>query len=445
MPTTPAAARKNNPWPGLIALLLIVIGFSIIPIRNTFDAYKSQNNKDYSRWWQAAQAVRHDEPLFPPGLHQSFIYPPASAVLFYTPLSFAGITAMAIAVILIGYLSYVVAIALSVRYAAGSAGGQNPLVYILPVAVTIPFVFDIFNLGQPNLMLLAAMLGGFLMLDRGKWLASGALFAFATVLKAFPLTVIVYLLWRREFKTAAAMLVLTAIMLVVLPLPVRGVNTHLTETRTWLDAMILGTGGDKLANQPDRAFKFGNQSLMSVVHRLTRPVDTVYTRDRADGFRINLLDLSPTGSFAVFAIIAGALGVWYLWAMPDRRARTGQAGGRARGLEYAILLIMIVMFSPKAGTYYYCWLIPGLAILTQRVIEAPAGSVRKRVLTGALIACIAVMATALAQAFDRFETQALGATMWGAFILLVTLLGILWTDTHRAHGELGATPREVPA
>jgi len=37
--------------------------------------------------------------------------------------------------------------------------------------------------------------------------------------------------------------------------------------------MLLSTSGERLANQPDRAFRSGNQSMMSVTHRLMRDVE----------------------------------------------------------------------------------------------------------------------------------------------------------------------------
>ena len=59
-------------------------------------------------------AVRSGEAVYPPGIDQVFIYPPASAVLFYTPLSFLGFPAMVVIVCLIAFASYLAAVALSV-------------------------------------------------------------------------------------------------------------------------------------------------------------------------------------------------------------------------------------------------------------------------------------------------------------------------------------------
>ena len=68
---------------------------------------------------------------------------------------------------------------------AGSGHRPGPWLEALPGFVTVTFVFDMFDLGQPNLVLLALMLYGFWLLrDRRGWMA-GSMFALATAIKVF--------------------------------------------------------------------------------------------------------------------------------------------------------------------------------------------------------------------------------------------------------------------
>ncbi len=405
-------------WPLLLLIILIGVGFSATPVIKTFT--KPDNNKDYSRWWRAAEDVRRGNPLLAPA-EQSFIYPPASAVVFYAPLSFLGRTGMATALCVINIGAHIAVLLLSAGYATQRERNPHPLVYLVPLVVALPYVWDTYFLGQPNLVLLAAMLAGFRLLDRAGWgpVLAGGVFGAAAVAKAFPATVIGYLVWRRLWTAAAAMVLATLLVLLVAPGFVRGFEANARETWTWVDRMILSTSGEKLANQSSRAFRPGNQSMMSVVHRLTRDVE-----DGPGGqpeFRVNVLALSPAGSFLVFAGFAGGLCLAFASALPARARRTA----RTTAVEYAILLVLITLFSPKAGSYYYCWSMPGLAVITAEWLRAPAGSWLRRLLLGGLILTVGVMASALSQLFDADLPQLLGATFWGSFLMVLMLLGLL--------------------
>lgn len=408
----------------IVVMLLIAIGFSVMPMVNSIR--KPKANKDYSRWWSAATMVRNDQAMYPPDLtvFTGFIYPPAIAVTFYTPLSLLGFPIMVGLLCLLTSIGHVVSVFASVYFATGRWRDQHWLIYAVPIAVTVPFVSDIYFLGQFNLTMLAMMLVGFIMLESRRWIWAGILFAFPTSAKAFPLTILGYLVWRRRWWATFSMLAALFVMVIAAPALVRGVDRHLQESWTWLDRMVLSSSSTNLANQPERAFRAGNQSLVSVVNRLTRPTEPPGPADSdPDNFNANLIDIGPNGSFIVFASVAAAFCLAYILAMPRRDQRTR----RTAGMEYAIVLLLIVIFSPKAGTYYYCWTIPALAIITAEALGATPGSARRKLILTGLLASIGIMATALTQAFNIPGPQTYGATLWGGVALLITLLALLWT------------------
>jgi glycosyl transferase family 87 len=92
---------------------------------------------------------------------------------------------------------------------------------------------------QATALLLACMLAAFLALRQNKDRTAGALFAFATACKAFPALSLGYLVYRRQWRAAVAMVVFLGLFLVVLPAPVRGVNRTISELRTWAGGMLL--------------------------------------------------------------------------------------------------------------------------------------------------------------------------------------------------------------
>jgi hypothetical protein len=90
----------------------------------------------------------------------------------------------------------------------------------------VTFVFDMFDLGQPNLVLLAMMLYGCWLMRRER----PSMFALATAINVFPVAVLPYLAWRRQWKTAATMAVFLAIFLLLLPAPFRGFRHNVAQS-----------------------------------------------------------------------------------------------------------------------------------------------------------------------------------------------------------------------
>lgn len=402
----------------LIVFLVFSAGLTVPPLVQTIKA--SKGAKDYDTWDEVSRAVRDGKPIYLPGrkVVRDFFYPPAIATLFYAPLSYAGLPGMVLLLCLFSCVGHLVSLCLSVYFATGGLRAP-PLLWWVAFAVGVPFAVDIYMLGQLNLTLLAVMLLAFLALEKERPVAAGTLFAIAAAAKAFPLSAIGYLVWRRHWAAAASMLGALALILVVLPAPIRGFERNWRELCIWTDNMLLHNTGDALANQPDRAYRYGNQTLMSVVHRLTRPLPVGKERD--GNLTVNFISISSRASFVIFFVISGAMCLAFVTAMPARARRTPQTNA----LEYAIVLLMIVIFSPKAGSYYYCWTIPGFTLVTAEAIRAPAGSSRRRWILTGLSLSLFVMALALTQNFDR-RLQGMGATMWGAVLLFVTLVALLW-------------------
>ncbi|NNC27638.1 DUF2029 domain-containing protein, partial [Salinisphaera sp. USBA-960] len=74
----------------------------------------------------------------------------------------------------------------------------------LPSFALISFIFDMYDLGQPNLLLLCIMLFGFWMIQKRRPWIAGVLFVLATAIKVFPIAVLPYLLWRRQWAASLA-------------------------------------------------------------------------------------------------------------------------------------------------------------------------------------------------------------------------------------------------
>ncbi len=85
------------------------------------------------------------------------------------------------------------------------AGARNVWLYVIPNLLVIVYIWSSYHLGQPNLVLLALMLGAFFALRANREIVTGSLIAVAAAIKAFPVIAIVYLLYRRYWLASEAL------------------------------------------------------------------------------------------------------------------------------------------------------------------------------------------------------------------------------------------------
>ena len=233
--------------------------------------------KDYPLWFWAGQQVLQGRDLYPsdPKAYFEFIYPPLPAVLLAIP-SYFGKLPLYICLSVLNAVAWWMTGQFS-NAMTGSGRNASPWLAALPGFVTITFVFDMFDLGQPNLVLLAMMLYGFWLLQHERPWMAGSMFALATAIKVFPVAVFPYLLWRRQWASAAGMVLFLGIFLFVVPAPVRGFQHNVSELRTWFHGMVGSSSEHGFGQRDEQNWSWINQSIIAVTHRLTRPVN--YNQD----------------------------------------------------------------------------------------------------------------------------------------------------------------------
>ena len=237
-----------------------------------------------SRCCRAATSIR----IIPPQYFE-FIYPPLSAVLLAVPSYFGKIP-----LYLCLSLLNIVAWWMTAQFAnamTGSGRAPGPWLFALPGFVTVTFVFDMFDLGQPNLVLLALMLYGFWLLrDHRTWMA-GSMFALATAIKVFPVAVLPYLVWRRQWAAAASMLVFIGVFLFVVPAPFRGFERNTHELKTWYQGMVGSSSEKGFGQRDEQNWSWVNQSIIAMTHRLTRPINYNQENPAKAARTMNIADL----------------------------------------------------------------------------------------------------------------------------------------------------------
>jgi hypothetical protein len=328
--------------------------------------------KDYPLWFYAGQQVLQGKDLYPgdPGIYFNFIYPPLSAVLLAIP-SYFGKIPLYLCLSALNAAAWWMTAQFS-NAMTGSGRRPGPWLFALPGILTLVFVIDTFDLGQPNLVLLALMLYGFWLSQHQRPWMAGSMFALATAIKVFPVAVFPYLLWRRQWWAAASMVIFTGIFLFVVPAPVRGFQHNVSELKNWYQGMIGSSSEKGFGQRDEQNWSWVNQSIIAVTHRLVRPVNYNQDEPTKPPRYMNLLDLDFKTANWIVVAISLLIGLGYIAVMPRRERRTPRSDAE----ELGILFCLMTVASPLARQYYFLWLFFPITILIHRAVYDPRPRVR---------------------------------------------------------------------
>ena len=338
------------------------------------EIWGSGKTKDYPLWFWAGQQVLQGKDLYPsdPTAYFEFIYPPLSAVLLAIP-SFFGKIPLYLCLSLLNVVAWWMTAQFSHAMTgsgrkpgpvAGSAAGLRHR--HLRVRHVRPRPAEPRAAGADAVRLLAAAATG------ARWMA-GSMFALATAIKVFPVAVLPYLVWRRQWAAAASMLVFLGVFLFVLPAPFRGFQHNVSELKTWYQGMVGSSSEKGFGQRDEQNWSWVNQSIIAMTHRLTRPIN--YNQDdpakpvahhecRQSRFQDGELDR------------AGDL------ACDRARLSRGDAAAHRAGRERSdaeeigILFCLMTVASPLARQYYFMWLFFPITVLIHRAAYDPRPAVR---------------------------------------------------------------------
>jgi Glycosyltransferase family 87 len=378
------------------------------------EIFGNGKTKDYPLWFWAGQQVLHCGNLYPsdPNGYFDFLYPPLSAILLAIPSHFGKIP-LYICLSILNAAAWWMTAQLS-NAMSGSDRSPPPWLAALPAIVTVTFVFDMFDLGQPNLILLAMMLFGFWLLQHDRPWVSGGMFALATAIKVFPVAVLPYLVWRRHWASAASMVVFLGVLLFVVPAPVRGFQHNVAELKTWYRGMVGSSSEQGFGQRSEQNWSWVNQSIIAMTHRLTRPVN--YNQDnpaKAPAY-MNLADLDfKTANWIVIGVSI-AIGLGFVAVMPPASRRTRRSDAE----ELGILFCLMTVASPLARQYYFMWLFFPLTVLMHRAVYDPRPAARKG--TWAVLA-VAGLLISLSLPIFPSDLQAFGNNFLATALLAVAL------------------------
>ncbi len=365
-PLTPAPSARSSAdrprcwhWLGLGLLMALCVAASIVTEYRS--AFLRRPMTDVQVYLRAAWAARAGEDLYEvtDDNRWHYHYPPLLA-LAAMPLADApagaersGLLPFAVSVALWYWLS-VVALCLGLHVLAAAldpqagAGSQRWwALRLLPLLACLPPIAATLMRGQVNLFLLALLCfaGAAMLLRRsgkaGFWMAAAA------CLKVIPALLLIYPLWRRDWRALAGCVLGLVLGVVVLPMAWFGPSRTVTSYVEWYNVLArpaLGAGEDHVRDQElIDLTATDSQSLVAMIHnplyleRLTRPHQ-------------------PDAPVRLAHWLGGLL----LLVLTLAAAGTGSADEpRWRPLLFlgSLTLVMLIL-SPVCHLHYFCLAVP---------------------------------------------------------------------------------------
>jgi len=404
-----ALDRRFNSASAFRALVVLFVAtsiiFSALPVLRYL---RGHSIFDYELWYATGKHVlAGDEIYFFRAGKYDFMYPPPCA-LFLAGASLLGQGGLISLLVAINSVAWFFSAKLSAVLATGYRGTTNQWLYLIPSLLVIVYIWSSYHLGQPNLVLLALMLGAFVALRAKREIAGGSLIAVAAAVKAFPVIAIIYLVYRRYWKAAASLVGTLVFLVLILPAPFRGFERAWHDLEKWSSGM-LKYSEVTVGQRPMRSYTWKNQSLIGVSNRLLRRVDADAASAPHQPVYVNFADLKFPVVNAIIIGVALALSIFFIAAMPQCGMRTTESDA----IEFALLLLLMLMITPLSFGYFYSWLMLPFAVITQRVLSGKGSAV--------LWWCLPALALlALGLAFPR-GAQLYGNTFFATLLLFVGL------------------------
>ena len=400
--------RLNGPAGFRVLIVIFVVAaivFSAVPLLHYF---RGRSIMDYKLWYETGKKVLAGQEIFFLRFGKyDFMYPPPCAI-FLGGASLLGQGGLILLFVAINSAAWFASVQLAVVLAAGQSPAKSAWLYLMPSLLVIVYIWSSYHLGQSSLVLLALMLGAFVLLRARREISAGALIALAAAIKAFPVMAIIYLIYRRYWKATVSLVVALVFLLLVLPAPFRGWERAWRDLRQWSVGMLKYSPAG-VAQRPMRSYTWKNQSLVGVSNRLLRHVDADAASAPHTPIYVNLADLKFATVNAIIITVASALGILFIAAMPQRAMRTAESDA----IEFALLTLMVLMVTPLSFGYLFSWLILPFAVVTQRMLAEKGSS-----LLWWSLPVLAILALALP--FPR-GAQIYGNTFFGALLLFIGL------------------------
>lgn len=286
-------------------------------------------------------------------------------------LSLLGVHLAAALSVLVAFVGLGVTIVLWNRMAAQRRPLPPAATYVASVVALLICASYVFrDLDDTGLQIvpLAMMTVGVHALVRGKALAAGGWFGTAAAYRVTPLLILPFLLYKRQWRAAAWMIVFL-VGLNFLPALVHGWDWTVQKNGAFLRRLAAVATAEDPADTTFDEQNVRNQSLQFAIARYLQtypPGDARYL-DRPGFVQFGNLDNKTTGLVvkAVFAALALVL------AWRFRRPYAADPEGPDPAPEFATVVLLAALLSPVCALDHLTFAFPALLLTTRAFFDSP--------------------------------------------------------------------------
>lgn len=367
-----------------ISLVALFVAFGVVTVIRS--AFQEVRKTDLTVYLRAAWAVRTGEDLYSVtdehGWH--YHYPPLLASLL-VPIAQPPIGSDAqpllpfATVVILWYLLGLGCLFISVKLLGGSLGPTGVhrdgkyrrwLLYF-PLWVLVPALCSSLGRGQVNELILLLLVGMIVSACAGSRFAAGLWLAGAACIKLIPIYLLVYPLWRRDYRWIAGTAVGLVFGLLVLPSAIIGPSRTIALYGDWGRHFLkpaIGQGEDTARNRELLgATATDNQSIQGILHNSLN------------------LDRStrPKTAAVITKITHWVVGALLTLVTLYVASRSKLKEPYREALTLSSLIVCMLLVSPVSHLHYFVWLLP--IIMTVVACHLTFGQRVRPALVGVLV------------------------------------------------------------
>ena len=289
----------------------------------------------------------------------AYVYPPPFAALM-VPFAWLPVFWGALAWYLVSVALVASASLMCVRLVQRKLGGaSDPFVLCaVPLAVLGCWFVAGMTRGQASVLLMWFVVAAFYWHGMKRDLLGGAALAGAILLKVFPLAMLAYFVWRRQWKFVGATLAALMVMALLLPAVSYGWKQNVTYLREW----TLSIAKPLLGKAEERQGHELNAQLFDPSHRRNQSLFAVLSRVTGNATLAKPLALGLG--------MGMALVLWWIGRRSPPEAET----------EWVLIsagIVWTLLMPPVAESHYFVMLILPLAVLTHLACRDRDAAVRR--------------------------------------------------------------------
>ncbi len=365
----------------------------------------SQGRWDFITYHYNAERLTTGETLY--GSYTSrydYIYPPLLAQSIAPFTTFLDLDAISLG----WHILSLVALTISVWLVNRTVNNpkQRFMFWLMPV-IFIPSYQSMW-VGQISMIMLACFTGAWYAYKQDRPLITGGLLALATWLKVYPIFLILYFMWKRDWKVTISAFVV-GIGLLGLQIGL----SDITTVTTYFFEVLPG-----LANNGQMIGLFKNSSILGFTFKLFTETSAV----------IPLIDnpmLASISRWVLTAIVVG--GSFLLIARPQKQEQETAETMRF-DLEYGLVVLVSLMF---ASTLWVSGM-PPLILCYQLILKQKLQRQTRRLvwLSFSIVSFYFVYLLAF-QVGNKLSALILSIGFYGVFMLWILLMQQLWQLSQR--------------